>query len=259
MSQRTIKWITVLIIIASLTLYRTLSDTYEFSEYNSSYIGKRFEVNRPMGYLSGLGVCNDIPEYVANNSKCRFLADTDYALVELRNACIGCLDKERLIAQLRVHFKQSLVLKVVDSFIIQNGDFEMRLFNSPIAMLVLEDHEGYRLEMMEFMIGEFNIFLDKPSSEDQLLSLENERFIKSNNSMTVRFCFTKGVSSPEKLMTNAYNLIQDFKLMKSIDIHPLENCHINRKYGFGLDVRNFDDYLTFRYYLREWGIYGRWY
>ncbi|MEZ9919676.1 hypothetical protein AB4342_05880 [Vibrio breoganii] len=259
MSQRTIKWITVLTIIASLTLYRTLGDTYEFSEYNSSYIGKSFEVNRPMGYLSGLGVCNDIPEYVAKNSKCRFLSDTDYLLIELRPACIGCLDKERLIAPYRVHFKESLALKVVDSFIVENGEFEMRLFNPPIEMLVLEDHEGYRLEIMELMIEEFSIFLDEASREDQLLTLENERFIKSNNEMTARFCFTKGEASPKKLMTNAHSLIQDFKLMKSLDIQPRENCHIDRKYGFDLTVRNFDDYLTFRYYSEEWGIYGKWY
>ncbi|HAS6333987.1 TPA: hypothetical protein I7245_08130 [Vibrio vulnificus] len=254
------KKVLLLLVTLSLLPYGTFDGNYEVIDYESKYVGDVVKMKRPMGYLSGLGVCNDLPKYVAINSRCRFLYNTEYVLIELTNACAGCLVKERLVAPYRVHFEKDVALKVIDSFMIRVDDFFYKLFSSPLEMLVLEDDTGRQLEMLEIMY-ETVVVRSEPSREDELIFLDYKRYHEQKNIFTKRFCFTDGVSSPEKMMTNAYKLVNNFELTETIKIYTRSGCdkNQNRKHGFKMEANNFNDYITFRYYLASWGVYGKWY
>ena len=175
-------------------------------------------------------------------------------LTELRNNCANCLDKKRLIKPRRLHYKENVELKVIKSYKTQNKKLSYRLFSSEIPFLLLKDKEGNKIEISEIHY-EILKKKEKLNKEEKKIKFEHDNF---KNYIVKTFCFYDSVVHSEKQFRNVNNLVKDFKLNNSIKIEDYRHCPPNKTRGFNLIAKDFNEYLTLKYYLSEWSVHGRW-
>lgn len=244
--------------IVLISLTETNEKNYDIYNYKSKYLGNSIEIKKPFAYVSGLGECNKIDEQIALNTSCLLSSDSDYKLTELRPSCINCLDKKRLVNPIKLHYKENKVLKVISSFKSQPSKLSYKFFNSTIPYLLLEDENGNKIEIMEI---QYELLKDESfdlNSEEKRIKSEHYHHEGSSTEIFKTFCFYEEVLDGSIQMKNIKNLIVDFKIEDSVKVKKYEHCPPARTSGFYLTSTDFNDYLTLRYYLSEWRVYGRW-
>ncbi len=210
------------------------SEIYSIYEYDSKYIGKNISINKPTFYISGLEYCNNLDENVAYNTDCIINTKAKYKLSEVRNNCVNCLDEQRLT---------------------KPSKLSMRLFNSKIPNLLLQDQDGNFIEMPEiyFELLKNNTTKNK---EEEKVEKEYELFLKTN-AVPKNYCFFEQIKPSNTQFSNIDKLINDFQL-NTITVEKYEHCPPNKTKGIRFLAKDFNEYLTFNYYLNEWGVYGKW-
>ncbi len=231
------------------------SEIYSIYEYDSKYIGKNISINKPTFYISGLEYCNNLDENVAYNTDCIINTKAKYKLSEVRNNCVNCLDEQRLTKPRKIIYKEKLNLKVVESYSVQPSKLSMRLFNSKIPNLLLQDQDGNFIEMPEiyFELLKNNTTKNK---EEEKVEKEYELFLKTN-AVPKNYCFFEQIKPSNTQFSNIDKLINDFQL-NTITVEKYEHCPPNKTKGIRFLAKDFNEYLTFNYYLNEWGVYGKW-
>ncbi|ELP5902743.1 hypothetical protein QTV49_004787 [Vibrio vulnificus] len=237
------------------------ANLYDVKKTNSHLIGQTLLIETPFAYISGLEYCNTLPIKIAKNSECLMHTKASYHATMLENSCSNCLDDTRLTRPRNLNYKERATLKVVGSFSAQKSNenpIEWILnLNRKHNFILLKDEEENMLEMSEF---KFSLFKER----DRKMSREQRSIVSSYEHFTLMkgvyktFCFFDMEKHTGEFMNNAKKLINDFEMQDSITISSYEHCPPNRTDGFTLRAKDFDSYLTFHYYLNEWGVYGRW-
>lgn len=238
-------------------LWLVEEDHYRIEKSQSEYIGEKITIKGPKAYISGLEHCNDLPEHLAFNTKCIQHPKAQFEVTELTNSCHNCLDAERLTKPRRLAYQEDLTFTVIDSFTAQTTSFFMNLFNGTHNFLLLKDEHGRVVEMSEVRYELFKEAVGQLSREEAAIKSAYE-MQQAQGKVMKTFCFIDvGIGSHE-LMERAKKMRKDFGLKELIELSPYQHCPPNRSDGFILYADDFNAYLTFQYYLMEWGVSGRW-
>ena len=248
----------VLLILSFLWIKYIISDFFKFEDsfkyyivenYESPYLNKEFKLNFPQIYVSNLPYCNEVEPFIARNSTCLINKKAKFRLEELTHNCKGCLDKKRMPKPRRLIYNDNLNFKVIDSFIFK---YEYLISYSELKFVLLKDNKGNIIEVPEMILS----MLD--SKEEYKMSMEEISIKKdyddfknnSSNTLTKIFCF-QGYN-----IKNLKQYLKDFELENKIKLEDYSGCSIGE--GFIINTKDFDSYITFRYYLNEWDIFGKW-
>lgn len=215
---------------------------------DSENIGKVYKISKPVVYIEGLSHCNDLSKNIALNADCIVIKEARYKLKNLRPNCNNCIDKKRMPNPLKVRFKENLTLTVVGEYSSSINYLAYRIFGSKnIKFLLLKDQDGNLIEVMsswmDFIDGKINY------EEKRLIATKDFKHISK------LLCFYPDHNKQDKVT----NMINDFKLNSSIKIEHRDCKFSGTDKGVVIMTDNFDDFLTFNYFMGGWGIYGKWY
>lgn len=237
------------------------ANLYSIEKTNSPHIGETLLIEAPFAYISGLEYCNTLPPNIAKNTECLMHPKASHHTTRLKNSCNNCLDDTRLTRPRAVNYKERATLRVVGSFSAHKSNENpiewMLNLNRKHNFILLKDEEGNMIEMSEIEFSLFKEWDGKMSREQRSIVSSYEHYPVMKG-VYKTFCFFDMEKHQGEFLGNASKLINDFEMQDSITISSYEHCPPNRTDGFTLRAKDFDSYLTFHYYLNEWGVYGRW-
>lgn len=242
----------IVIILSLLSLNCVAKDHYKITEIkDSDYVGSVYTVSKPLAYIENLSHCNKVEKYVAQNTACLMHEKANFKLTNIVNNCTNCIDSERLIKPLRLKLKENVELEVVKAYNVESGYLTSRFFSSPIAMLLLKDGDNNLIEMME--VETHFYFNGKASREEQSISIYSD-----NDFIVSQFCFFDQILPSAKQYQNVEQFLKDFDLEDTIKLEKRTCPFKTGNQGFVMITENFESYLTVRYYLSSWNVYGKW-
>lgn len=244
-----------------LTTPPASANLYNIEKTNSPHIGETLLVDAPFAYISDLEQCNSLPANIAKNTECLMHHKATHHATRLKNSCNNCLDGTRLTRPRSLNYKERTTLKVVGSFSAQKSNENliewMLKLNRKYNFVLLKDQDGSMLEMPEIEFSLFKEWDGKMNREERSIVSSYEHFPLMKG-VHKTFCFFDMEKHKGEFIGNASKLIDDFEMQNSVTLSSYEHCPPNKTDGFTLRAKDFDSYLTFHYYLNEWGVYGRW-
>ncbi|EGR2232149.1 hypothetical protein DZF79_28535 [Vibrio parahaemolyticus] len=237
------------------------ANLYSIEKTSSPYIGETLLIEAPFAYISGLEHCNTLPTNIAKNTECLMNPKASHHATMLGNSCTNCLDDTRLTKPRTLNYKKIATLEVVGSFNVQKSNENpiewMLNLNRKHNFILLKDEEENMIEMSEIEFSLFKEWDGKMSREERSIVSSYEHYPVMKG-VYKTFCFFDMEKHQGEFLGNASKLINDFEMQDSITLSSYEHCPPNKTDGFILRAKDFDSYLTFHYYLNEWGVYGRW-
>jgi len=248
----------VLIFIISLSIFSYGKDHYTIKEVKKSeYIGKVYNINKPVVYIDKLSKCNTLSKYIALNTSCLFIEKSNFKIEEITHNCTGCLNKDTMPIPLRVNLKESVKLTVVAEYSASINYLSYKFFggSKPHKILLFIDQEGNYVEAPSYIVD------STVGLMNHNISRESNKImgIKSLTYIVKQICYYERSSADFNTNKNKIiKMLSDFELSSSINV---SESRCNRRgmseKGIVLTSKNFDDFLTFYYFKGEWGIYGR--
>lgn len=244
-------------IFFSFGSYSNEKKTYTIKKVeNSEYIGKVYTIEKPLLYIDKLSKCNNVDKYIAINTSCLYIQESQYKINEIRNNCNGCLSKDRMPVPLRVKLKEKTILTVVGEYSASINDLYYKFFggNKPLKILLFIDQDGNYIESPSYVFDSSFGIMDKK------ISRESKRImaIKQLPYIVKQICYYEKDSTDFATNKNKIiKMLSDFELSSSINVSVSEcNRRGMKKKGITISTKNFNDFLTFYYYKGEWGIFG---
>jgi hypothetical protein len=216
---------------------------------NSKHVGKIFNLKKPVAYVDGLSKCSKLKKQIALNTDCLHLKRSKYKLKTIVSNCSNCIDKKRLVSPLRLILKEELELTVVSEYKSSVNYFMYKLLggSSEHSYFLLKDSAGNFVEVLSLQLS--MMLSDATKKEKRILSVKERGFVVK------QFCFF----DKEDRFDFVEGMMKDFELDRSAKIER-RNCETLGLYeGFVFLTEDFNSFLTFDYFRRDWGIHGKWY
>lgn len=253
------KYKQLMIILSIFAMSSANADIYKIEKEDSNLIGKTIKINKPMAYISGIELCNNLKDSIAYNTDCFLDGRGQYKLTELTTNCHNCLDSDRLTKKRRLHYKENIELKVIDVYKATHKKITYRIMNTPISFVLLEDNDKNKIEILKPIFD--NLETDSSHLNKEQKKIEsNYNLFKDSGFLVKTFCFydMKTITSEEQF-ENVKKLVKDFDL--DLRIEKYSHCRTKGKAGVNVILKrnsNFSEFLTFDFYKGDWGLAGRW-